>query len=219
MNINYNLRHKRAPTILQLDGNDTIETELDTSIDTILTNDDQCQDQFSAIPRIYSANARSLFPKHYDLIKKLINNRIDIAQISETWQDVKKEDHNEKIDELENKYGYKFYSVARSKYRDDGSLTGGGGSAILVNERNFSSCKINDIVVPSKLEIVWVKVFTKIKSQVKIFIICGIYSKPNSRTKTLLNDHIATNFHLLKMKHESIVKTPRNSTQLKTTLK
>ena len=32
-------------------------------------------------------------------------HRIDIVQISETWQDLKKEEHNEKIDILKNKYG------------------------------------------------------------------------------------------------------------------
>ena len=35
-----------------------------------------------------------------------------------------------------------------------------------------------------------------------MFIFCGIYSKPYSKTKTALNDHIAANFHLLKMKYE-----------------
>ena len=194
---------------LQLDGNDTLGSDLESSTDTVdapinTLDDDQCQDEFSAIPKVYSANARSLFPKYNDLIEKLVNNRIDVVQISETWQDVKKDDHNDKIDELENKYGYKFYSYARAKYRDDGSLTGGGGSALLVNQRNFSSCIIKEIIVPAKLEVVWVKVFPKIKNQVNTFIFCSIYSKPNSKTKTLLNDHIATNYHLLKMKHEAI---------------
>ena len=48
------------------------------------------------------------------------------------------------------------------------------------------------------------KVFPKLKTQVKVFVFCGIYSKPNSKTKTVLNDHIAINFHLLKMKHEAV---------------
>ena len=96
----------------------------------------QTDDQFSSLPTIYSANARSVFPKFRDLVQKLQNSRIDVAQISETWQDVKKKDHNDKIDTLKNKFGYTWYSYARSKYKDDGSLTGGGGSAILVNSRN-----------------------------------------------------------------------------------
>ena len=121
-------------------------------------------------------------------------------QISETWQDLKNVDHNEKIDILENKYGYKWYGFSRPKHREDGSLTGGGGTAIIVNQRNFTSSRIEDIVIPKNLEVVWVKVVSKHNISFKTFIICAIYSKPNSKTKTLLNDHISTNYHLLKMK-------------------
>ena len=189
--------------IIQLDGNDTIDTDdLNFSSETSSTVDEQTADQYNSVPKIYSANARSLFPKYKDFTEKLINHRLDVVQISETWQDVLKEDHKIKIDELENKHGYKWYSFARKKFRDDGSLTGGGGSAILVNQRNFTSSSIDDIIVPRNVEVVWVKIIPKHKTEVKVFIICGIYSKPNSKTKTILNDHIATNFHLLKMRHE-----------------
>ena len=134
-------------------------------------------------------------------MEKLQNSRVDLAQISETWQDVRKDDHNEKIDKLENQYGYKWYSFARPKYRDNGSLTGGGGSAILVNSRNWLSNQLDDILVPQGLEIVWVKVAPKSKCDLKVLIVCGLYSKPNSHKKTVLSDHIAMNFHLLKMKY------------------
>ena len=126
---------------------------------------------------------------------------MDIAQISETWQGVRKGDHNDKIDRLDNQYGYKWYSYARPKYRDDGSITGGGGSAVLVNSRNWLSNQLEDILVPQGLEIIWVKVAPKTKCDLKILIVCGIYSKPNSHKKTVLSDHISMNYHLLKMKY------------------
>lgn len=190
--------------ILQVDGNDTLnssEASLDDSDDEVI--DEQSAEQYEQIPKIYFTNARSIFPKFSDLVEKLIHHRIDVTQISETWHDVTNDDHKHKIDILENKLGFKFYSIARQKFRDDGSLTGGGGAAILVNQKNYSSCLIEDIVVPKKLEVIWVKVFPKFKSDVKVYIFCGLYSKPNSRAKTCLNDHIATNYHLLKMKHET----------------
>ena len=152
-------------------------------------------------PTIYSANSRSLFPKYDDFVDRLQNSRIDIAQISETWQDVNKADHNQKIDSLENQFGYKWYSYARPKYKDDGSMTGGGGSAILVNTRNWLSHHLDDITVPQGLEIIWVKVAPKLKCNLKLLIVCGIYSKPNSRKKTILSDHISMNYYLLKMKY------------------
>ena len=198
---------EHAPNIAQLDGNESFDSEApdlstDKTLDSSLTNDEDenISDQYSYLPRIYSANARSIFPKLDDLLEKLTNHRIDIAQISETWQDITKNDHNDKIDMLENKYGFKWHGFARQKYRDDGSLTGGGGTTLIVNQRNFTSSKIDDITIPKNLEIVWIKVVSKHNIPVKTFIICAIYSKPNSKTKTLLNDHISTNFHLLKMK-------------------
>ena len=153
---------------------------------------------------IYSANARSVFPKFNDLTDKLQNHRIDVAQISESWQDIKKDEHNKKIDILENRFGYKWYSFARPKFRDDGSKTCGGGSAVLVNQRSFLSSELKDIVVPKNVEVVWVKIIPKKRTQVKVFIICSIYSKPNSKTKTILNDHIASYYHLLKAKYDNL---------------
>ena len=199
-------RKKWFYAINQLDGNDSLVSSANL---TDLTNSSsesiiQCNDQFSLLPKIYAANARSLFPKFDDFTDKLLNHRIDVAHISETWQDLKKPDHNQKIDILENRFGYKWYSFARPKYKDDGSKTGGGGSAILVNQRNFLSAEIKDIIVSPKLELVWVKVIPKKKTEIKVIIICGLYSKPNSKSKTLLNDHIATNYHLLKMKYKDV---------------
>ena len=125
----------------------------------------------SSLPRIYSANARSVFPKFRDLVLKLQNLRIDIAQISETWQDVNKADHNDKIDNLKERIGYDWYSYARAKYRDNGCLTGGGGTAILVNRRYWLSQHLNDVIVPQGVEVVWVKAAPISKSTIKIRII------------------------------------------------
>ena len=161
----------------------------------------QINDQFSSLPIIYSTNARSAFPKWNDLTQRLQNSRIDLAQISETWQDIKKKDHNDKIDILENTLGYKWYSFARPKYKDDGSLTGGGGTAVVVNSRNWLSEHLDEIIVPQGLEVVWVKVAPRYPSVLKLLISCGIYSKPNSRRKNLLSDHLSMNYYLLKTKY------------------
>ena len=75
--------------------------DLFSSSNSSLTSLPQTNNQFLSIPTIYSANARSVFPKFNDLVLKLQNHRVDIAQISETWQDINKKDHNDKIDILE----------------------------------------------------------------------------------------------------------------------
>ena len=64
-------------------------------------------------------------------------------RFNKSWQDLKNDDHNNKIDILENRFGYKWYGFARSRVRNDGSKTGGGGTAVLVNQRTFVSSQIN----------------------------------------------------------------------------
>ena len=147
--------------IQQLDGNVTLTSDSSlnssSSSNSSFSSLPQTLDQFSPIPTIFSANGRSIFPKFNDLVLKLQNHRIDLAQISETWQDVNKKDHNDKIDILEHKLGYKWYSFARPKYRDTGSLTGGGGTAVLVNSRNWLSQHLDDILVPQGIKLYGLK--------------------------------------------------------------
>ena len=164
----------------------------------------QSNDDFDGLPRILATNARSVFPKQDDLIEHLQNHRIDFAHISETWQDINSQDHNDKISDLENIYGYKWFSFARPKYKEDSTRGGGGGSAVLVNLRHFNADTIEDVIVPKNLELVWVKIIPKFKCLFKVFIVCGLYSKPNSKTKSLTNDHIAETFHFLKSKYNSV---------------
>ena len=75
---------------------------------------------------------------------------------------------------------------------------------MLVNLRHFNANIIEDIKVPKSVELVWVKVIPKFNCPVNVFVVCGLYSKPNSKTKTVTNDHIAENFHYLKSKYTSI---------------
>ena len=79
-----------ANNIYQLDGNDDI---MDGSINTSAMSQNsigQIYDEISPFPRIYVTNARSVFPKFKNLKEHLVNYRISIASISETWEDKKK---------------------------------------------------------------------------------------------------------------------------------
>ena len=64
------------------------------------------------LPRIYAANARSLFPKFEDFTNTLTHYNIDVATISETWEDVNDTNHAKYIDILRNVYGYDWHSLA-----------------------------------------------------------------------------------------------------------
>ena len=84
--INYSLKNDNISDLHQLDGNVTLPSEPDLESsslsDSSFTSIPQTNDQYSSLPTIYSANARSIFPKLNDLIQMLQNHRIDIAQIS-----------------------------------------------------------------------------------------------------------------------------------------
>ena len=199
--------------ICQLDGNGTVsESDDEHSSMDILSDSDNSSDEtvvqpneaFDSLPRILATNARSVFPKFKDLTEHLENHRIDIGHISESWEDINSKDHKEKKDVLENRSGFYWFSYARPKYKEDKTKGGGGGSAVLVNKRHYNACIIEEITVPKNVELVWVKIIPKYKCDFKIFIVCGLYSKPNSKTKTITNDHIAENYHYLKAKYSSI---------------
>ena len=199
--------------IPQLDGYNSCSSLSDSSVidsslsSSFCSSDEsyiQTNEAFDDMPRVLTTNGRSIFPKFNDLIDHLQKHRIDIGQISETWEDISSKNHRDKIELLENKYGYKWLSFSRPKYKEDKTKGGGGGSAVIVNMRHFNADIIEDIQVPQNVEIVWVKVTPKFKCKTKVFIVCGLYSKPNSKTKSLTNDHIAQNFHLLKTRYKSI---------------
>ena len=84
----------------------------------------------------------------------------------------------------------------------------GGGHALFVNSALFNATRIDEIILPKQLEstnsIVWIKVMPKKKCDIKVIIVCGIYFKPHSKAKTLLNDHLVGNYHLLKSKYKNV---------------
>ena len=75
--------------------------------------------------------------------------------------------------------------------------------AILVNTKLFSITKIN-ILVPSKLEVVWGLLRPKVLSKNAIFneyIFAGIYSPPNYKKNNALQTHLITTMHHLLTLH------------------
>ena len=66
-----------------------------------------------------------------------------------------------------------------------------------MNQRNFTSSNIEDIIVSQNFEIIWVKVIPKHKSDIKMFIFWAFSANPTRRQKQL-----SAIFHLLKMRYE-----------------
>ena len=80
----------------------------------------------------------------------------------------------------------------------------GGKPAIIVNKEKFYVRPLcpDPITVPIGVEIVWALLTPKVnqrnqKHPIKYIAVASVYSKPNSRKKTLLLDHIAETFNYL----------------------
>lgn len=155
------------------------------------------------LPRMYATNARSLFPKFDSFVCNLEHYHIDVATISETWEDILDKDHNDKIEILKNNHGYEWHSLARPKYLESGKRHGGGGVAVITKCTTFYTTVL-DIIVPPLVEVMWVKLSPVEPSALKTIIFCGIYVKPHAKTKTITNDHLSTNYHLLKTKYNNV---------------
>ena len=85
----------------------------------------------------------------------------------------------------------------------------GGRSAILASEENFIVKNLSDtICVPAGVEMVWAMLTPKnvtSQSTIKKIVVGAIYSKPRSKKKTALIDHISETYHLMCSKFGSSV--------------
>ena len=122
---------------------------------------------------------------------------VDLICISESWE--RENLTLEQIIHLED------YQVVSNVYQRSGK---GGRPAIIANEKRYFVQNItNNLVnIPYGVEIVWAILTPKnatASSIVKKIAIASIYSKPSSKKKTLLLDHISETYHLLCSKFQS----------------
>ena len=171
--------------------NETIERELRP----IPTNDRIAAS--AELPTIAVTNFRSLGPRIQNVKDDIILRQLDVLIGSETWHKDSNRKLKDDIQELLEMHGIEYISCPRPNKKR------GGGVAILVNTKRFSITKIN-ILVPSKLEVVWGLLRPKVLSKNAIFkeyIFAGIYSPPNYKKNNALQTHLITTMHHLLTLH------------------
>ena len=82
----------------------------------------------------------------------------------------------------------------------------GGRPALIINHKKYNIKNLTQsfIEIPWGVEATWALISPKTKtsdSQIKRIAVCSLYSKPNSRKKSLLLDHINQAFHLISTKY------------------
>ena len=100
------------------------------------------------LPTIATYNVRSLFPKLNSFKTDMIERAVQVAFISEVWEQKENEEHSNAIEEMLEIDGLHYISKSRP------STNRGGGVAIIVNSEKFRLEKL-DIQVPNKLEVIW----------------------------------------------------------------
>ena len=148
-------------------------------------------------PTIAVTNFRSLGPRVHSVKDDILMRGIEVQICSETWEKESNKTLKSNIEELYEMHGLQYISCPRPNKKR------GGGAGIIVNTERFSITKLN-IMVPSKLEVVWgllrPKQITK-NTIFKQYIICGFYSPPNYKKNAALQTHIIETMHHLLTVH------------------
>ena len=129
--------------------------------------------------KIIHMNIRSLLPKIDQIRTLLINSKIDIIILSETWL-------NASIDsQMVNIPGYSLIRHDRS-FGSKSKTKRGGGLSIYMNEALSSDLKIlKDLNSSNKnLESLWLKIQRK---QAKNIILSAVYRPPNGKVNKAIN--------------------------------
>ena len=146
------------------------------------------------LPKIINVNPRSAMNKLEQLKTFIDEHEIDIAFISES--------HERKNKKLEEAFDSENYDVISNLHQRKES---GGRPALIVRKGNFEVEDITNslIDIPWGVEMVWGVITPKNvtrESVVKKIVIGALYSKPNSKKKTVLLDHIAETYNFLSAK-------------------
>ena len=149
------------------------------------------------LPTVINLNPRSVYNKIDEFHTLVSELEVDLVFMSESWE--RESLTLDQLIDLEN------YKVISNVYQRTGM---GGRPALIINEKKFCVQNLTNTLVsiPYGVEITWAVLTPKqisSTSVIKKIVVASIYSKPKSRKKTLLLDHIAETYHMLCSKYQT----------------
>ena len=137
------------------------------------------------LPKVLNLNPRSIYNKINEFVTFVDEEEIDLICMSESW-----ERENKPLEEV---IKIDDFTVISNVHQRKGI---GGRPAIIVNSRKYHVENLTQTVVsiPWEVEVVWAAITPKNvnnSSKIQKIVIGSIYSKPDSRKKSVLLDHIA----------------------------
>ena len=147
------------------------------------------------LPKLCNINPRSCYNKAEELVTFVKEESLDLIFISESW-----ERENLPLQELLKLEDHTVISNVNQR------VGIGGRPALIVNNKKFDVQNITNTLVqiPWGVEAVWCVITPKNvshDSKIQKIVCCSLYCKPNSKTKTLLHDHISEAYHTLSTKY------------------
>ena len=141
--------------------------------------------QALALPKVLNINPRSIYNKVHEFTTFVEEEEVDLICMSESFEREK--------NTLENVIKIDNFEVLSNVHQRKGV---GGRPAIIVNKTKYLVENLTNTVVaiPWGVEIIWAVLTPKNvsnDSSIQKIVVASIYSKPASRKKTVLLDHIA----------------------------
>ena len=147
------------------------------------------------LPNILNVNPRSVYNKANELVTFIEEECVDLICISESWE--RENLTLNEIIQIEN------YSIISNVHQRRGR---GGRPAIIVNSEKYQVENLTQTVIdiPWGVEVVWALLSPNRvtnASSIQKLVVASIYSKPDSRKKSVLLDHISQVYCLLSSKY------------------
>ena len=148
-----------------------------------------------SLPIVMNVNPRSIYNKVNEFHNFVIEELVDIVAMSESWERI--EQPLGSIIKLPN------HTVISNPHQRRGI---GGRPALIINNEKYNIKNLTQsfVEVPWGVEATWALVSPKQQtsnSKIKRIAVCSLYSKPDSRKKSLLLDHISHAFNLISTKY------------------
>ena len=146
------------------------------------------------VPTIMSTNVRSAFLKLDSIATEIVEEKVDIAFLTEIWLDSDNHLQSNRLERLFELGGLETFATPRLGKK-------GGGVAIVVNTAGKYAAKklhVNTATGRNSLETVWILLSPKQPGGLyKHFICCCLYSPPNTKLNDALVAHVQYNVNRL----------------------
>lgn len=147
------------------------------------------------LPTIMNVNPRSVYNKIIEFHTFVEEEGIECVFMSESWE--RPDKPLEEIIELPN------FTIISNPHQRKGI---GGRPALIINTEKYTVKNITQslIEIPWGVEAVWAILTPKLimnNSKIKKIALCSFYSKPKSRMKSVLLDHINQAFNIISSKY------------------